>query len=419
MAERDALEARLEQVARSLGDAELKLDQTNQELEQAQRVRDVARQRWEGAHADDFVWLLGRKPSADGFPVMRSSTADAPDDHRLVGRIVAAYQRAHAQYSKTPSSWDLGLWEIKRDIHERLLRGSVEQVAAMLRNPASTTLFWGFDALAKAPPRAVEPHELVLKRLNDRTDWTHLYAIWIMDALRGLAESVGAIRVNYPEVERETEIVSDELKSADPIIDVIEARMGKHLDFPNPFPGELGLSSRRGVISFRAVQAIYQAWRIAELISKNAGRRVLEIGGGLGRTAYYAVKFGIQDYTIVDIPLTNVAQGYFLGRIFGPDGVRLFGEEGDGIRIIPPAAFLSVHDRYDLIVNVDSLTELDRATAETYCTAAKKRAVLFLSINHEFNPLTAQKVCTAANMIQEYRMPYWMRRGYVEELFRM
>jgi hypothetical protein len=60
----------------------------------------------------------------------------------------------------------------------------------------------------------------------------------------------------------------------------------------------------------------------------------------LGRTAFYAKQFRLRNYTIVDLPMTSVAQANFLGGALGADDVCLFGEDRHGIRIIPPAAFL-------------------------------------------------------------------------------
>jgi hypothetical protein len=84
--------------------------------------------------------------------------------------------------------------------------------------------------------------------------------------------------------------------------------------------------------------------------------------------------------------MTAVAQGYFLGRTLNPDAVCLFGEQRPGIRILPPFAFFDCKDRYDLALNVDSLTELDPRTAKAYCEAVRDRAGVWLSINHEGNP---------------------------------
>ena len=106
---------------------------------------------------------------------------------------------------------------MKRNIHEQLLNGSPDRVASLLRDPASTTLFWGFDAIVKAPPDTAEPHEFVLRRLDETTDWRTLYAVWVMDAVRSLAEAVGAIRIAYPEVDPQSEVVPTALMTVDQI----------------------------------------------------------------------------------------------------------------------------------------------------------------------------------------------------------
>ena len=119
-------------------------------------------------------------------------------------------------------------------------------------------------------------------------------------------------------------------QTTDQILDQIDGALGLKLDFPNPFPNELGLPSSRGILGFRSIHAIYQAWRIAQIAKGRRDFKVMEIGAGLGRTAYFSNIFGVKNYTIVDIPLTNAAQGYFLGRVLGPDAVRLNGEVGSG-----------------------------------------------------------------------------------------
>ncbi len=244
-------------------------------------------------NGNNFRWILNRKPSTRSFCLQHSSIPAQPDDIALVVRIIAAYRRSHAEYQKSASGWDQTLWEMKRNIHEQLLNGSPDRVASLLRDPASTTLFWGFDAIVKAPPDTAEPHEFVLRRLDETTDWRTLYAVWVMDAVRSLAEAVGAIRIAYPEVDPQSEVVPTALMTVDQILEAVEATLRCTINFPNPFADEPGLSSTRGIIGFRAVQAIYQAWRAAGFARNHPDFRMLEIGAGLGRTAYYAAEMGI------------------------------------------------------------------------------------------------------------------------------
>jgi hypothetical protein len=205
---------------------------------------------------------------------------------------------------------------------------------------------------------------------------------------------------------------------ADDVLDQIDSALGFRIPVPNPFPAEYGLVTGRGIVSFRVPQAMYQAWRIARLLNGIARPKVLEIGGGLGRTAFYARQFGIRDYTIVDIPVSLLAQGYFLGRTLGEDSVSLFGEAAteDRVKIVPPGFFLDGTERYDLVVNVDSLTEIGRAAADQYWSAIKARADKFLSINHEANEFTVAQLIREAGDVHSSRMPYWPRRGFVEEI---
>jgi putative sugar O-methyltransferase len=149
------------------------------------------------------------------------------------------------------------------------------------------------------------------------------------------------------------------------------------------------------------------------------GSRVVEIGAGTGRTAFYVRHFGITDYTIIDLPITNVVQANFLSRVLDYKTVALFGEEEDRsqIRILPSTAFFRSDDKYDLVVNVDSLTEMSVETARSYCLAIKNRTQKFLSINHEANDFTVRNICSETGFPKGSRHPYWLRRGYVQELF--
>src|SRR5207237_5631296 len=172
----------------------------------------------------------------------------------------------------------------------------------------------------------------------------------VVDALVAFAEALGARNVEFPENYYFWRV--DRI-DADGMLDLIDRKLGFKVPIPNPFPAEYGVISKRGVVSYRVPQALYQAWRISQLVKDIENPRVLEIGGGLGRTAYYARQFGIRDYTIIDIPVSSLAQGYFLGRVLGDENVVLFGEavRDDATKLISPAAFLGGTETYDLIVN--------------------------------------------------------------------
>jgi hypothetical protein len=170
------------------------------------------------------------------------------------------------------------------------------------------------------------------------------------------------------------------------------------------------------VASYRAIQAIYQAHRLKEL-SKKYGGIVVEIGAGLGRTAYYAFAMGLNDYTIVDIPISTTAQAIFLAKTLGPDAVTLPGErhQKGKIRIETPNWFLNSTEKHGVVANIDSLVEMDESQAKAYINSILERARVFLSINHEYNAIAVRELLSSRYSSYQ-RFPYWMRNGYAEEL---
>jgi hypothetical protein len=327
------------------------------------------------------------------------------DDSMLVDRIISAYRSAIKQnLGSKESFWISGLMaEAKLSIHETLLLGHRDRVSQILRKPSETGLLFGFENFYdQALPRAVD--------LIDLWEFQAPY-----DNLRRLAEILGAQRMENPESYYHG--VKASIPSIDELLSGIEIAVGFPIELPNYFVGESGLGTSRGVATYRAFQAIYQAYRIAELVKGNDSARVLEIGGGLGRTAYYATKFGVRDYTMIDLPMTGVAQSYFLGRSLGEDAIQLYGESRKaGMRILPPASFFEASDKYDLILNVDSMTEMAFETASQYWQQIRERTPLFLSINHESNDFTVRDLYVASRISRVLRSPYSMRRGYIEEL---
>lgn len=329
-------------------------------------------------------------------------------DKELIRRIIVAYQRAN-KADIGNSMWANFFASYHLSIHQALIAGSEKTVTEILRNPGASDLFYGFDILTKS-------FQGDFRREKVR----RAYAKLCLDGLVRFAESVGAVPMDNPETWPqmagtlwETENVMAELD-----------KMCAPFSVPNPFPNEHGVSSSRGVISYRVPQAFYQAWRIKQLVNGIQNPRVLEIGAGLGRTAYYAHELGIKDYTIVDLPITTVAQAYYLGRTLGEENIHLDGEQlGDGsprVKIVSPQTFLGESKTYDLVLNVDSLTEMDSLIAKTYWKKIKTSTNIFLSINHEANKFRVRDlIAEDMSNLNVARGLYWMRRGYAEELIQI
>ena len=326
-----------------------------------------------------------------------SRGADFGAGRTLATRIQAAYRAGLAlDVGAKEGMWlDGTIPTLRRDVHERLLDPDLAVLEAMLADPGSTDLQYGFEDNARSLGAARDD-----KARRDRALGAYRQLILLVQALGGLRLGETALDLYpYPTLDR--------------LLDRLVATLGIEVAFPNPFPGEEGLGTERGILTYRATQAIYQAWRIRQLTAHADRPRILEIGAGSGRTAYYAWQLGIRDYTIIDLPITCAASANFLARTLGPDRVGLYGEDRDAdIEIVPAGSLHGLSGRFDLVLNADSMTEMSRDTAQSYVEFSLRSADLFLSMNHERNPFTVHELC--GDRLRS-RALYWMRDGYVEE----
>jgi SAM-dependent methyltransferase len=341
-------------------------------------------------------------------PIAAKTKAVDVDDHLIVKRLMGAYQHSMKDPDVRGNSMWKGIYEEHHKAYHEIFMSDVVAASAILRNPGTTKLFYGID----------NHFDTVQSFLEADSGFAHHLAVCCLDGLVRFAEAIGAIRLDNPE---SYPYLPAFPLAADDVVNRIEQVLGP-LAFPNPYPNEFGCLTSKGIFSYRVPQALYQAWRIKQLLRGIEHPRVLEIGAGLGRTAYYAHQLGIEDYTIVDLPFTAVLSGYFLGRCLGGDRIVLSGEEVSLdtrrlIKIITPAVFLEGNDSYDLIINADSLTEMDPAIAKAYWNRIEANGGIFLSINHELNSFTAKDLIDKGTRVsQADRSPYWMRDGYIEEV---
>lgn len=341
-------------------------------------------------------------------PVIGFTEGYQVDDMSIVKRILDAYGKSCGIIKSSENSMWHGIFHHHhQELHEIFLKQNYKQASEILKNPGNSELFYGIDDLTSS-------FQHYLRSDKEKAKY---HAAMCLDGLIRFAEAVGAVKLYHPEsIDKAQTIWTTDL-----LIEMIEQFFGNRLLIPNPFPDERGVCSSRGIISYRVPQALYQAWRIKKLLKDVEQPRVLEIGAGIGRTAYYARHFGIKNYTIVDLPFTAISSGYFLARTLGEENLLLHGEESfqreEKIKILTPTDFLNSDQEYDLIINVDSLTEMDRKSAIDYLNKIKLNK-LFLSINHEGNPFTVHEFLRDSE-IQVERYPYWMRNGYVEEIVRM
>jgi hypothetical protein len=246
-------------------------------------------------------------------------------------------------------------------------------------------------------------------------------AITYLDKLIGLAESLGVLRLESPECGTWGEnLYSDTAE----LVRKLEEKLGIKLAPPLGIIHTDGIDTGEGIFHYRHLNSLYSAVRVSSL--SQVGASVCEIGGGLGITAMYAKRLGIQRYTILDLPITCLLAGHYLLHAVGEGSVCLYGEgqsNGAGIRVLPYWEIAKMPEKsIGVVLNQDSLPEIADNLIMEYLMQVKRICTdVFLSINHQcFHPRTVQKfICDSGGFVELYRSRCWVREGYVEEAFRV
>tara|TARA_R110002096_G_scaffold37771_3_gene104698 strand:+ start:15257 stop:16405 length:1149 start_codon:yes stop_codon:yes gene_type:complete len=212
----------------------------------------------------------------------------------------------------------------------------------------------------------------------------------------------------------------------------IEAELGISIAPQQNVISVTGLLTENGIVHYRHINALYAALRVKELVSAPAP--VCEYGGGLGFVAYYLWQFGYRDLTLVDLPVTNVFSGNLLMGLLGEDAVSLEGEPERVDQIKIRSSYFAdaqlAGKRFELSLNQDSFPEIDQAVVDAYLDLIHSTTRrYFLSINHEVeheisntvSHLSVPKLMRgrASQYERISRVPNWIRRGYVEEVYRL
>jgi hypothetical protein len=197
-----------------------------------------------------------------------------------------------------------------------------------------------------------------------------------------------------------------------------------NLEFPNPFPNEFGIKSSFGLVSYRALQALYQALLVKRIFrGYGLEGEVIEIGGGVGRTAHWLTLLDMK-VTVVDLPLGLIAQAVYLSQTIGEPSIQLPFEKNESfhkVSLIDPSQFMNSEKskQFCLALNVDSFTEMNPQMVNSYLDVITRNEMHLLSINHEVNDFTVGNLIKVRNEPKLlYRSPYWMRSGYTEDFFK-
>ena len=366
------------------------------------------------AHSLEFGLPMGEATFTEPSP-----SADEP---AMAERLIAAHRRAMADDPANHRRRAEDIWSTltalcHQELADLLKRRDVAGLSAYLR-----------DAHAMGITQGITQGNVTTPLLRARPEARRLEHARFVDNLVSLAESMGLLDVESPE--QHGRWAENLHVDPDDLIDRIGAAAGVPVVPPPVCGSMLGIGTAAGVVSGRDLLALYASLRI-RAVSPVAKPVVCEIGGGLGGVGYYLAKAGaVRRHTIVDLPLVNVLQGYYLMRSLPGVAVRLYGERPDPaavVEVMPTFAFAADPTPIDVLFNMDSMPEMHPDYATGYLRDARRRsAKLFLSINQEARalrtPTDAQSVVhelagAVGGYRRQYRFRHWLKAGYVEELY--
>ncbi len=361
-------------------------------------------------------------PVVKGMPAVGLSSerprghADEATTRRLLDAYSKAISEEHSAKLKAPSD-DLWTNLVNTELGELLQILKARDVKALseyLSHVGEEYTWAGGLCLSVdgyTPPQA-EPAQVALTYL---------------DKLVCLAESLGVLDVENPE--QSVQWGSNLYHDIDDLVDRIEKTIGIPIAPPVGVIPVDGLSTARGPLHYRYFNALYAALRLRALAHQDPG--VCEYGGGLGLVAYYAYQLGLRDYTLYDLPLSNLFAGHYLIGTLGADAVCLHGEGArpGTVSVLPYWSCLDASAKsFELALNQDSFPEIDPTLVREYFRQiARTTSKYFLSINQEARAAMGSRSQNSVPALirdheefqRVYRMKYWIREGYVEELYEL
>jgi putative sugar O-methyltransferase len=349
------------------------------------------------------------------FPNRFACREDVPDNNQqeIVSRLIDYYWRMKS--SPEMSRALLDIWaEISKKhaaFSTALERRDVDTVSHFLLNVCNTPLAIGFENSI----------------LNSKAH-QHFLELNVVDKFLALAESLGCLPVQCPEQGKWGYQSID----VDNLYEQIQARIPFDLTAPAAGGGSYGLRTKGGIFTERNLQAVSTALRVHRLLESAPRKVVAEIGGGIGALTYYLAKAGMDATYLFDLPIVSILQGYFLMKSHGPEQVCLWGEKAHQARInvCPWWALETSPDKlFTLVVNQDSMPEIDQNISFNYLNLIKKKATdYFLSINQEghapsIKSGTQSVVYMLVDAVGGFRRLSrerdWMREGYVAETYQI
>jgi hypothetical protein len=361
-------------------------------------------------------WLYhGRSAIPAGGVYFRHPREASDSDLQLCARLIDAYALAEEARPEREGMWSHPVFqERQRMLVAALLQREPQVLATLLGAMFRSDFVLGMHPGSLGTGRQ--------SRIGRRLMW-----LSTLSKLVSLAESQGCAPVENPEQGSVGLAFTD--GGVEALIERLEAALGVSLDFPD-VGAAYGVLAAGRMITPDTADQVYAAGRLLTAMDTHLPRDeqspIVEIGGGYGAMAYWLLRMRDLPYVIVDLPIVNVLQGYFLAQALGHARVSLYGEEPAQVAITPDHALREVQTPVAVLANKDSMPEIPRPALLTYLTWARStcRGLLY-SYNQEAaapfdgtpQNVVPEVIAEVGGFVRIRRDASWLRRGYVEEIY--
>jgi hypothetical protein len=371
------------------------------------------------AEFDRRRWLRqgrGVVPWQAASPHFRQPQVVSASDVELCKRLIDAYGRATDAAPSGDGMWSHPVFQQRQAaLVDALDRRDPELLAGLL-----ASMFRSDFVLGMHPGSlGVGPQPRFGRRVAGMSGLSKLVS---------LAEYLGCAPVENPE--QGTVGLAFVNGGVAPLVTRLETTLGVSLDFPN-VGAAYGMLVQGRLVAPDTADQVYAARRLLSamemhLPNDERSPRVVEIGGGYGAMAYWLLQMRDLPYVIVDLPIVNVLQGYFLAQALGQTRVSLYGEDPADVTITPDHAIGEIPTPVAALANKDSMPEIPRPALLGYLTWARSACQgIFYSYNQEAaapfdgtpQNIVPDAVAEVGGFVRVRRDPSWVRRGYVEEIY--
>jgi putative sugar O-methyltransferase len=338
---------------------------------------------------------------------------------RAIERIISAFKISQDENQALTGS---SMWDEIGNRHSGVIAmiaaADVDSLVPLFTQLFQSELIWG---LGKFDNNLVED----MKRVPDKS---HVQ-LRITDALISLAQASAAYGVTNVEQQGTRGHLNALDTNLENIFRATREKTGLELSSPE-VGASYGCRIDGQFVTIDGFLHSYSLLRLKQLEAQTDGL-IAEIGGGFGALAQLAVRAGYRKYRIYDLPWVNAIQAYYLLMSLPENSVRLHGEpkhDKQFVEVLPYWEFERVPpESLDFVINCDSLPEMSSDTCASYLKAiARTLKGVFISINQEAKSPNAnggnqnsvpEMVDSLGKLKRISRSLYWMRQGYVEEIY--